>query len=417
MFDAPSSSSFGSGFSDNKQDSVKAGFSTEHICGAGASCIVYQMRIEGIRVAVKRLREEHKTNPTFVASYRKEYQIGQRLKHDALPIYRDYYEGCDDVYIVMDYVDGISLEEFLETKEGQEYFKSRTNVRRFIFELLNVVTYLHRSGVIHCDIKPGNLILRNSDRGLMLIDFDKAYSDTLDLTHGGTSNFSEPLSGNAKPTSRKDFRAIGKIIDVIVSQVKDFPYKKFKQFRNACDSDEVSADSLLQILTHPAKSNWYILLIGIVIITTIIASLIATNRKTTQTVLPSESIKIVQDTVVQIVSEPVLQDPPQHNQTFRIDFDSKMESFIALAENALVELNDTTISNSAILDLITEVTESYTTTYSNIVNDTKAQYPEASGMDIELVVSSESERSRAFRLFQTFTQAAADTAKARNVED
>ncbi len=166
MNENSSPSDFGSGFSENNLDSVTVGFTDQNICGEGASCIVYRMRLSGLLVAVKRLREEYRTDPSYIASYRKEFQIGQRLKHDALPVYRDFHEDIKNVYIVMDYVDGISIEEFIKTAEGVKYFSSAENVRRFLKELLNVMGYLHRCGVIHCDLKPANIMLRHIDRGV-----------------------------------------------------------------------------------------------------------------------------------------------------------------------------------------------------------------------------------------------------------
>lgn len=204
------------------EDLIHNSFTAENICGKSASCIVYQMRRQGLRVAVKRLKAEYCTEPTHVNSYRKEYQLGEQLKHDALPVYRDMHEDVNEVYIVMDFVDGISLSDFLETEAGKEYLRNAENVKRFLTQLLDVVTYLHRSGVIHCDIKPANTMLRHSDRGVMLLDMDKCYSDSLDRTHGGTAFICDPLDNGDKPTVAKDFSAIGNLIDYI-AQMSAYP--------------------------------------------------------------------------------------------------------------------------------------------------------------------------------------------------
>lgn len=91
-------------------------FSADNICGEGGACIVYGMNLDGLRVAVKRLREDLRTLPGYAASYRKEFQIGQRLKHYALPTYRQLHDEIEDVYIVMDYVDGVSLRDRMTPK-------------------------------------------------------------------------------------------------------------------------------------------------------------------------------------------------------------------------------------------------------------------------------------------------------------
>lgn len=58
-------SGFSSGFNTSKgENTIDNGFSDENICGEGASGIVYSIRLNGLRVAIKRLRKEFRTNPT-----------------------------------------------------------------------------------------------------------------------------------------------------------------------------------------------------------------------------------------------------------------------------------------------------------------------------------------------------------------
>lgn len=407
MFDGATTSSFGSQFADSKQDSVKVGFSAEKICGEGAACVVYRMRLGGLRVAVKKLREEYRTNPTFVASYHKEFEIGQRLKHDALPIYRDFHDGHDDVYIVMDFVDGVSLQDFIATSEGQTYFRSADNVRRFLTQLLDVVGYLHRSGVVHCDIKLANIMLRHSDRRLMLLDLDKAYCDTLDLTHGGTSAFSEPLPTGVSPTAQKDIRAIGTLIDTISNQTDDFSSKKFKKFRRACEADGTTIDKLQEILNAPSRSKWSIFTVVIAVVLIVIGTLVFTNIE------GSDPTKPIQDTIV--IKELVTQDSPssenkpiQQEPKIVINFDDKMAPFIEHVRDAMTLLNDSTTSNRQILDLVYELTEQYTTDYRNLVNEYKSKYSMLPSIEIELAVADASEKSHATRILQEFTKVASE---------
>ncbi len=263
-----SSSDFQEGSSnqqeDISEDSILNGFIDENICGESASCIVYRMHWQGWRVAVKRLRAEYRTTPEYVAAYRKEYQLGQQLKHDGLPIYRDFHKGSDEVYIVMDFIDGISLSDFLETDTGQVYFSFAENVKRFLTQLLDVVSYLHRSGMIHCDIKPANIMLRHSDRSVMMLDLDKCYTDSLNRTHGGTAILCNPLAGGETPTTAKDFIAIGNLIDYIAERVPKSTARRFRKFRDACRSKDATDERLSQVLRYRSKS--YLWAIGVIAI-------------------------------------------------------------------------------------------------------------------------------------------------------
>lgn len=403
-------SDFTSGFTDDRLDSVTVGFTDENICGEGASCMVYRMRINGLQVAVKRLHMEYRTNPKYIASYRKEFQLGQRLKHDALPIYRELRVDANEVYIVMDFIDGVSLKDFIETADGKRYFRNAENVRRFFGELLNVTGYLHRSGVIHCDLKPANIIMRNSDRAVMLIDLDKAYSDALDRTHGGTHFISDPTSN--KPIALKDYAAIGRIFDIIADAVPNIQRARFKLFRRECDNPDATAESLLKtLLPKSLKLHWIIAacLVIAVVFVTIFANK-HNESSSNQTVNPAERDTIV--TVIKQEPEPAALTPKVASLT--INFDTDMAEFINSVQAELTRMSDGTRSDAEIQNLSMQTVEDYTSAYNLVVNAYKEKYPDMSGIDIEMAVARKAESSRAAHLMKKLTQAAADTLKRRH---
>lgn len=300
------SSDFASGLSNETFDPVTRGFIDENVCGEGASCIVYRVRHGDLLVAVKRLRKELIGKAEYRSSYRKEFQIGQRLKHDALPVYRNLRDDLEEVYIEMDYLDGVTLEDFIRTQEGKEYFTSAEYTGRFLRELLNVVFYLHRSGVIHCDIKPANIMLRHSDRGVMLIDLDKAYSDIRNNNHGGTRSFSDPLGNDSKPTAFKDISAIGIIVDRIADEVPGFPSYKFKRFKKECLNEKFS-ENRLYVLLNPKSNRNPLIIASILSIAIVVAMLIwnraVHDRQTDSLDILPEAIQENPDTTVQMTEE------------------------------------------------------------------------------------------------------------------
>ena len=309
------SSDFGSGLNSDNLDSVPFYLNDENVCGEGATCHVYRKHLNGMQVAVKRLKSEFTSNPTYVAAYRKEFQIGQRLKHDALPTYREFKEDSLGIYIVMDYVDGISLEDFIHISEGQEYFRSWDNVRSFFKQLLSVVGYLHRCGVIHCDIKPANIMLRHIDLGVMLLDLDKAYSDVLDTSHGGTVSVSAPLSYGEKPTAQKDFVAVGKVMDCIAAAVTGFPRLRFRKFRNDCLSGTASIDSLTHKLQ--GSSGKWLWRIAVVVFMSVAGILIVSKMNDGKTSLDIKRVTPA-DTIAS--DSPVIKSP--HEAIQRSDIGS-----------------------------------------------------------------------------------------------
>lgn len=405
---------------DTSNDTILNSFIDDNICGEGASCIVYRTRWKGLRVAVKRLKAEYRTLPTYVASYRKEYQLGQQLKHDALPVYRDLQEDVNEVYIVMDFVDGISLCDFLATDAGRQYFSTAENVKRFLTQLLEVVTYLHRSGIIHCDIKPANIMLRHSDRGVMLLDLDKSYCDSLDRTHGGTVDMSVPMSNGETPTAAKDFAAIGNLIGYISQQVLAFPKRRFLKFQRECRNPNANDESIVKALE--SKSH-----IGELTIGSVAVCLLATGgyyygsqntsseESGTEKVIPtivSDTVRVIEERQPQTNDAPVT--TPVNQKAIAVDFDKRMAVFIDEANSVLAFLQNGELSDKEIRNKLSEIVESYTSKYQDILNAYKSENTNMTGIDVEMTVAKASEHSQATKLFQQFTQAVSDTLEQRH---
>lgn len=419
-FPAESSQSQDDLSEDTSNDTIRNSFTDKNICGEGASCIVYRTRWKGLRVAIKRLKAECRTVPTYVASYRKEFQLGQQMKHDALPIYRELHEDVNEVYIVMDYVDGISLSDFLTTDAGRQYFSRKANVKRFLSQLLGVITYLHHSGVIHCDIKPANVMLRHSDRGVMLLDLDKAYCDSLDRTHGGTVAMSDPMSNGETPTVAKDFIAIGNLIGYISEQASAFPKRRFSKLQRECRNPNANDESIVKALE--SKSHIGELIIGSVAICLLAAGgyyygnqNTSSEESGTEKVIPpivSDTARVIEERQSQTNDAPVT--TPVKQKAISVDFDRRMAVFIDEANSVLAFLQNGELSDKEIRNRISDLLETYTSTYQSILNDYKTENPDMSGIDVEMAVVKSSERSNATALLQQFTQAAADTLERRH---
>lgn len=427
MLSVSDPSDFNSGFTQPSLERVISGFTENNVCGEGASCIVYRMYLDGLRVAAKRLRAKYRTDPTFVASYRKEFQIGRQLKHDALPLYRELRDDANEVYIVMDFVDGISVDEFISTKEGQDFFSSATNVRKFFCQLLNVIAYLHRSGVIHCDIKPANVLLRKSDMGVMLIDLDKAYSDTLDLTHGGTVGSSDPLVNGERPTAYKDILALGKLFDYIEAKIPGFPKSTFRRFRKECTSDTATHESLEKALQpRTQRSYWFVgaSFLALLIVGGLLLRGHYTDPKFGDNVKGAGVPNDIRDT---IVIKEIVQDQPQapventskpsHNGVnIGKDIDNRMADFLTEVSQNESKLSSGQLSDHEIRDLVYSVSMLHSELYQQAVSFYKSQHPDISGIDVELEVARAYEKSSAKRLHESFLQAAVDTLKLRHPE-
>ncbi len=170
-------SDFGEGLSVDFGDAKK-------LVRSGSTCDAYECTIQRRHCFVKRLKVEFRDNPLYCAAFDKEYELGVSLNHISLPHY--YSRGKD--YIVMDYVEGETLGDLM--RKGDERLRDKRFVSKILCELIDAVEYLHRRQVIHCDIKPDNLIVSPyDDRPITLIDLEKSYTAWLSDTASNPAKY------------------------------------------------------------------------------------------------------------------------------------------------------------------------------------------------------------------------------------
>ncbi len=107
--------------------------------------------------------------------FQREATVLYKLQHPQIPRFRELFRsnlaGKEYLFIVQDYVEGQNYRSLLDTRLSQGMRFSETEIRILLQQILPVLDYIHSMGVIHRDISPDNLILRNSDQLPILIDF------------------------------------------------------------------------------------------------------------------------------------------------------------------------------------------------------------------------------------------------------
>ena len=91
--------------------------------------------------------------------------------HKQIPQLISCFEENERFYLVQEFVEGHSLSAELPVNENPESFWSEKAVVDFLKDVLSILQFVHSQGVIHCDVKPENLIRRVRDGKLVLIDF------------------------------------------------------------------------------------------------------------------------------------------------------------------------------------------------------------------------------------------------------
>ena len=170
-------------------------------------------------VAVKRLRTDLASDATFQARFRREAQSSASLNHPAIVAVYDTGEematdGSDvaQPYIVMEFVAGRTLRDIL--REGRKILPERA--LEITSGVLSALDYSHRAGIIHRDIKPGNVMLTPSgDVKVMDFGIARAISDassTMTQTAAvvGTAQYLSPEQARGETVdSRSDVYSAG----------------------------------------------------------------------------------------------------------------------------------------------------------------------------------------------------------------
>ncbi|MDE6534708.1 MAG: protein kinase [Muribaculaceae bacterium] len=217
----------------------------------GTTCDIYRTRWQRREVFVKRLKEEFRSKPLYLDALDKEFDVGVYLHHPSLPEYREFHRD----YIVMDYVDGLTLAEMI--RRHDPWLSDRRNVVKMLRQLVDVVDYLHRHNVVHCDIKPDNIIITAHSKNLVLIDFDKSYTDALRDTSGHPARYGLPTEQLGHPAL--DFHGIARVAERL-------NVRGLGKFIKACYRPDTDCEKLTRILSEAEKSKAYYLKIIVALI-------------------------------------------------------------------------------------------------------------------------------------------------------
>ena len=160
-------------------------YEIEEKIGAGGMSIVYKARCRKLQryVAVKVLRDEFVKDDEFVVSFRAEALSAASLSHPNIVGIYDVGQDKGSHYIVMEYVEGKTLKELIETKAPYD----NQIVLEYGMEILSAIRHAHIKGIIHRDIKPQNILVTN-DGILKVTDFGIAKAvDSSTIVSTGTA--------------------------------------------------------------------------------------------------------------------------------------------------------------------------------------------------------------------------------------
>ena len=157
-------------------------YEIHELIGVGGMAYVYKAydRVEGRWVAIKILKEEFYNNSDFLRRFRNESKAIAVLSHPNIVKVYDVSFGDQIQYIVMEFIDGITLKQYIE-QEGVIRWNEAVH---FTTQILMALECAHEKGIIHRDIKPQNIMLLQ-DGTIKVADFGIArflQSETTTMT-------------------------------------------------------------------------------------------------------------------------------------------------------------------------------------------------------------------------------------------
>ena len=190
-------------------------YEIREVLGVGGMAVVYKAydNVEDRIVAVKILKEEYATNEEFLRRFRNESKAISLLSHPNIVKIYDVSFGDLIQYIVMEYIDGITLKEHIE-REGCLSWKEAVSIT---IQILRGLQHAHDRCIVHRDVKPQNIMLL-PDGTIKVTDFGiarfaRSEQKTITDKAIGSVHYMSPEQARGEQTDEKtDIYSVGVIL-------------------------------------------------------------------------------------------------------------------------------------------------------------------------------------------------------------
>ena len=184
--------------------------------GIGGMAEVYRARDLSLEryVAIKILRDEHSSEPEFQDRFRQEAKAAANLSHPNIVTVHDFGFDKGQLFIVMEYVPGKMLKEMI-TALGRIPPEEAIPL---MVQACAGIGYAHRAGLVHCDVKPHNMLV-TPDMRLKVGDFGIARAlasihpdEHSEVVWGSPLYFSPEQAAGLAPTPASDVYSLGVVL-------------------------------------------------------------------------------------------------------------------------------------------------------------------------------------------------------------
>lgn len=191
-------------------------YRVERQIGTGGMANVFLARDLNLQrqVAIKVLRADFARDSAFRVSFLQEARAAANLSHPNIVTIYDFGQQPDSLYIVMEYVEGTDLKTLISRKNRLEHGDALGLMR----QICDGVGYAHRAGLVHCDLKPHNILVSNAERA-KITDFGIARAlatvepdESIDVVWGSPLYFSPEQAAGSPPSPASDVYSLGIVL-------------------------------------------------------------------------------------------------------------------------------------------------------------------------------------------------------------
>jgi len=191
-------------------------YQLQHTIGSGGMAVVYRARDLMLErpVAIKILREDFSRDPTFRDRFHQEAKAAANLSHPNIVTVHDFGLDAGRLFLVMEHMPGTDLKTLLRQR-------SRFSIDEAIILIIQAcagIGYAHRAGLVHCDIKPHNILV-SPDQRVKVTDFGIARAlasiqpdEQSQVVWGSPQYFSPEQAAGGPPSTASDVYSLGIIL-------------------------------------------------------------------------------------------------------------------------------------------------------------------------------------------------------------
>ena len=182
--------------------------------------------IRSLKEMIPRVSETEQAK--YMLNFRREAEVLESLRHPNIPRVYDWFEQSNRAYLVLDYIDGMDLEQVRDKTPGM---LDPHMVVNWMIQLSKIVQYLHEhrpDPIIFRDLKPSNVILTPEQR-IVLIDFGiaKTFRSADPQTNVGTQGYAAPEMYDGKAEPRSDVYTLGAMMHHLVTNTDPRLFEPF----------------------------------------------------------------------------------------------------------------------------------------------------------------------------------------------